>query len=61
MSNVVNLNRFRKDKARQERKANADANAAKFGQTKGEKQKGKAKNDKAKRDLDGHKLDRDPD
>jgi hypothetical protein len=61
MSNVVNLNRFRKDKARQQRKATADENAAKFGQTKGEKTKNQTQLDKAKRDLDGHKLDRDTD
>ena len=60
MSKVVNLNRFRKDKARQDKRAEADANAVKFGRTKAEKSLTDARNDKAARDLDGHKRD-DPD
>ena len=57
MSKVVNLNRFRKDKARSEKRAQADVNAAKFGQTKTERNKTKAETDKAGRHLDGHKRD----
>ncbi|MBO9449619.1 DUF4169 family protein [Tropicibacter sp. R16_0] len=57
MAEPVNLNRFRKDKARAEKKARADQNAVKFGRTKAEKDLNRARVDKAKRDLDGHKAD----
>ena len=53
----MNLNRFRKQKARAEQKARADQNAVKFGRTKAEKQLDRAKADKAARDLDGKKRD----
>lgn len=57
MTQPVNLNRVRKEKAREERKAQADANAAKFGRTKAEKSRDKAETDKAARHLDGHKRE----
>ena len=59
MAGVVNLNRFRKEKARAEKRAEADANAAKHGRTKAEKALDKARAAKAARDLDGHERDRD--
>ncbi len=59
MAGVVNLNRFRKEKARAERRAEADANAVKHGRTKAEKALEKARAEKAARDLDGHERDRD--
>ena len=55
MSQPVNLNRFRKQKARADKKARADENAVKFGRTKAEKDLEKAQADRAVRDLDGHK------
>ncbi|MBF9031483.1 DUF4169 family protein [Rhodobacterales bacterium HKCCE3408] len=57
MSQPVNLNRFRKDKAREERKAKADANAAKFGRTKAERIAEAAREAQARKLLDGHKRD----
>ena len=54
---VVNLNKVRKDRARAERSARAEANSVKFGRSKAEKQSDLAKAEKANRDLDGHKLD----
>ena len=57
MSKIVNLNRFRKDKARADKRAQADANAVRHGQSKAAKAQEKAKADKARRDLDGHKLE----
>lgn len=57
MSKPVNLNRFRKDKARAEKKARADQNAVKFGRTKAEKDRDRAENKLAERRLDGHKSD----
>jgi hypothetical protein len=57
MPQPVNLNRFRKDKARAAKKARADTNAAKFGQTKPEKTRAQAEAELAARRLDGHKSD----
>ncbi|SFM17061.1 DUF4169 family protein [Shimia aestuarii] len=57
MSEPVNLNRFRKQKARADKKARADQNAIKFGRTKVEKQRDKAEAEKASRHIDGHKRD----
>ena len=57
MSDPVNLNRFRKAKARVEDKARADANAVKFGRTKSEKARDKDTAARAARDLDGKKRE----
>lgn len=57
MSKPVNLNRYRKDKARAEKKARADQNAVAFGRSKAEKQVVKLQKDKQNRDLDNHELD----
>lgn len=56
-SGPVNLNRFRKEKARAESKARADQNAVKFGRSKAQKELEKARADKAARDLDQLKGD----
>jgi hypothetical protein len=52
---VVNLNKARKAKAREQDKTRADANAVKFGRTKAQKDLERAKAEKAARDLDGNK------
>ncbi len=57
MGKPVNLNRFRKERARAEKKARADQNAVAFGRTKAEKDVVKLRQDKQKRDLDNHELD----
>ena len=57
MSKPVNLNRYRKEKARAVKKARADQNAVAFGQTKAEKEIVKLQQEKQKRDLDNHELD----
>ncbi len=57
MAAPVNLNRFRKDKARAEKKARADQNAAKFGRTKAEKQRDAIEAENAERHLNQHKRD----
>ncbi|MEP4196057.1 MAG: DUF4169 family protein [Aliishimia sp.] len=54
---VVSLNKARKAKAQDDKKARADQNVAAFGRTKAEKQNAQAQADKAARDLDGHKRD----
>nr|WP_170615101.1 DUF4169 family protein [uncultured Ruegeria sp.] len=56
MGKPVNLNRYRKQKARAEKKARADQNAVAFGQTKAEKEVVRLRQDKQKRDLDNHEL-----
>jgi hypothetical protein len=53
----VNLNRFRKEKAREDAKARADANAAKFGLSKAERVLRATRADKAKRMLDAHRRE----
>ncbi len=57
MGKPVNLNRYRKEKARADKKARADQNAVAFGRTKAEKEVVKLQQDKLKRDLDNHELD----
>ena len=53
----VNLNRYRKDKAREETKARADANAVKHGRTKAERLLDAARTEKARQMLDRHKIE----
>ncbi len=53
MSKVTNLNQFRKQKARADKKAQAEKNTVKFGRTKAQKTLDKTRSDKARRDLDG--------
>ena len=57
MSQPVNLNRFRKEKARAQKRARADENAVKFGRTKSEKQREENEAAKKNAHLDGHKRD----
>ncbi len=59
MSNVVNLTRHRKQKARADKRREADANALRHGLTKAEKSLTKAQLDKAARTLDGHSTKED--
>ncbi|ETX26778.1 DUF4169 family protein [Roseivivax isoporae] len=56
MSKVVNLNRARKDRARADRRAQADGNAAKFGRTKAQKAREADDAARAARHIDGHAL-----
>lgn len=60
MAEIVNLNRFRKDRARSARRAEADANAVKFGRTKAEKDHDRASAEKQRRDLDAHRREEPP-
>jgi hypothetical protein len=54
MAEIVNLRQARKGKARAEARAQADANAAKFGRTKAQKAVEAAR---ARAELDGKKRD----
>jgi len=59
MTEIVNLNRFRKEKARAARRAEGDANAAKFGRTRAERDLDTARAEKSARDHAGHARDAD--
>lgn len=59
MTNIVNLKRMRKTKARASAEAKAEANRVAHGRTKVEKQLTKAQREAAARKLDGHKRDDD--
>lgn len=54
MSNVTNLNQFKKTKARAQKRARADQNAVKFGRTKAQKTLEGQQLSRSIRDLDGH-------
>jgi len=56
---VVNLSRARKARARDDKRRQADANAAKHGRSKAERQAGQEQAERAKRHLDGHERDKD--
>jgi hypothetical protein len=53
----VNLNRYRKEKAKAEAKTRADANAVKHGRTKAERLLDAARTEKARQMLDRHKIE----
>lgn len=57
MTSPVNLNKVRKARKRSERKAQADANAAKHGRSKTEKLRDQAEADATARLVDLHKRD----
>lgn len=54
---VINLGRARKDRARAERAAQGDANAAKFGRSKVQRKAEEDARAKAARELDGKKRE----
>lgn len=57
MSEIVNLNKFRKDRDRTAKKAEADLNAAKHGRTKAERMAEAARDSQAKARLDQLKFE----
>lgn len=59
MSNVVNLNKFRKKKKRAETEQRASENCKKFGRTKAEKAREKLENRKPFKNLDASRLEND--
>ncbi len=58
MAKVVNLSRARKTRARDDRRKQADENAAKFGRTKAQKSLEVKEKYKNTRKLDDHKIDK---
>ena len=59
MAEVINLRQAKKQEARKAARSTADANAAKFGRTKAERELEQARAEKAARDLDGHQREAD--
>ncbi len=57
MGDVINLNRFRKARAKADRAQEADANRAKFGRTAADKARDEADAARRKALLDGAKLE----
>ena len=57
MSSVTNLTQFRKQKARAEKRAAGDANAAKFGRTKAQRALEEAQAAQARATLDAHRRE----
>ena len=57
MAEIVNLKRVRKDKAREQREREAEANRARFGRTKAQKAADKQAKGRAGRAVDDKKLD----
>ncbi len=53
----VNLNRFRKAKARTDKQVHAAENTEKFGRSKANKTREELQSDATKRHLDNHRLD----
>lgn len=58
MTNVINLNKKRKNKNRLEKEKKAVENRVKFGRTKKEKQAAKQETEREERFLDGHKVEK---
>ena len=56
MAEIINLRAVRKAKDKADTRAQADANAIKFGRRKGDKSLEAARLEKAQRDLEGHKI-----
>lgn len=54
MSKIVSLSKVRKGKARDEKRAQADANSVRFGRTKAQRELDAARAEKSTRDHDGH-------
>lgn len=57
MGSIVNLNRFRKAKKREEAQQRAAENRALFGRSKKERRDSDASRRRAERDIDGKRLD----
>jgi hypothetical protein len=56
MAEIVNLRAARKQADRAKKRVQADANAAKFGRTKAERERESAEAEKARQRLDAHRI-----
>ncbi|WCR03433.1 DUF4169 family protein [Paracoccus saliphilus] len=57
MSKPINLRQIRKQQVRDEKRAKGDANAAKFGEARHDREARRAEHDRAGRAHDAHKRD----
>jgi len=57
-SNVVNLNRFRKKKQREEKAKQAEINRIKHGRTKAERERERVERERVSRGIEGKRLER---
>lgn len=57
MAQITNLNRFRKDRARADKRRRGDENAAKYGRSKAERAQEMAEAARAARILDQHRRE----
>ena len=57
MADVVNLNRFRKTRQKEEREKTAEENRVRFGRTKAEKLRDRQEAERRKAALDGKKVE----
>lgn len=57
MAEIVNLNKFRKQRERDTARRTADENRVTHGRTKAERNKVRADAEKAAKDLDGKQID----
>lgn len=57
MAEIINLRSVKKQAARKAARAKGDENAAKFGQTRAQRDVSKAQAEAAARKLDGHRRD----
>lgn len=59
MAEIVNLNRWRKAKAKEEKTRQAEVNRVAFGRTKAEKERDRKQAEQQAKDLDGKKVEED--
>ena len=57
MADVVNLNQYRKQRARRDGQKRAAVNRSRFGRSKQEQEKARREAEKAAKDLDNKRLD----
>lgn len=57
MADIVNLNRFRKMRLKEEREKTAEENRIRFGRTKAEKLRDRQDAERREADLDGKKVE----
>jgi hypothetical protein len=57
MAELINLNRYRKERQRAAAGKTAEENGARFGRTKGERNKSRRDAEKSTKDLDGKRID----
>lgn len=61
MAEIINLNRVRKARARDEARASAEVNRARYGRNRAEREAADKARDTAERHLDGHRREPDDD